>query len=214
MTSAPYLPSSYRPVAVAYARLEARVRMSIDALGRRVCPGCPSPCCRVQYCRATARNPWYAFVAQAGGLPPLPADWAERRDPFGLAADGCWVRAGRYVFCYSYNCRRLLEALPAGAPRRAFQDLSDLLLVPNRLPAGRLLHELGSPGALGLADVESIGRAVVEAEARLPRLEAALAAFIDPTPPPPGRQAHGRYPCPEPRSPCRPVSSTAGSTRA
>jgi hypothetical protein len=155
-----------------YARLEVEVRRAIETLTARVCPGCASLCCRVTYCREAALNPWYAFVNRTAGRFALPADWSTRRDPFGLGPSGCDIRAGRYVFCTSYTCRRLREALPAGGPREAFQELSDLLLPANRLPGGRLLHELRRPEDLGRDDVGSIATAVARASERLRSLVA------------------------------------------
>lgn len=156
----------------AYAALEAAVRDRIDRLAARVCPGCPSPCCRSCYCRRTFENPWYRWVNRVAAPLAPPPDWRETRHPFGLGPRGCEIRAGRYVFCYSYNCRRLLGALETRGARRAFQALSDLLLHPNRLPDGRLLHELGPGARLSRGDVEEIGRRVAEARQALSALEA------------------------------------------
>ncbi len=181
-------PPAARAVARAFARLEARVRDCIDPLAARVCPTCPNPCCRGHYCRETARNPWYRFVSELAGGFEMPRDWPLRRDPFGLGEGGCSIRAGRYVFCYSYNCRRILECLPSSA-RAAFQEVSDLLLGPNRLPGGRLLHEVRRRSEIGERDLRRIAREVAEALDRLPRLRAVL---VDPTPPPEGLQECGR----------------------
>ena len=118
----------------------------------------------------------------------MPRDALLRRDPFGLGEAGCSIRAGRYAFCYSYNCRRILEPLSSSA-RVAFREVSDLLLGPNRLPGGRLLHEVGRCSEIGERDLLHIAREVTEALDRLPRLRALL---VDPTPPPEGLQECGR----------------------
>lgn len=157
-----------------YADLEGRMRAAIDRVAARVCPSCTSPCCRHPYCRATARNPWYAFVNSVAGEFVLPKEWERRKDPFGLGSGGCRIRAGRYIFCYSYNCPRLLAALPDEEARRAFQELSDLLLPANRLPDGRLLHELGSKDALTAEDIRHVERATAEALGRVEGLAARL----------------------------------------
>jgi hypothetical protein len=175
-------------VARAYARLEALVRECIDPVAGRVCPTCPNPCCRGHYCRETARNPWYRFVGELAGGFEMPRDALLRRDPFGLGEAGCSIRAGRYAFCYSYNCRRILESLSCPA-RAAFQEVSDLLLAPNRLPGGRLLHEVRRCEEIGERDLLRIAREVTQALDRLPRLRAFL---VDPTPPPEGLQECGR----------------------
>jgi len=149
-----------------YAQLENRLRDAIDAVTSVVCPDCAMPCCRVHYCRETARNPWYRFVNRVAGPFAIPADWSTRRDAFGLGPRGCGIRAGRYVFCYSFNCRRLLEALGKDG-RQAFQELSDLLLAVNRLPRGRLLHELRCAEEMSAEDLESVSRALADACSRL-----------------------------------------------
>jgi hypothetical protein len=136
----------------------------------------------VHYCRETARNPWYAYVHRQAGLAAVPEDWRRRRTPFGLGPRGCEIRAGRYVFCYSYNCRRLLESLRGNGGREAFQQLSDLLLPVNRLPGGRLLHEPKTAGSLTAADLAHITTSVDLALARLTLLEPLLVnAHDEPT---------------------------------
>lgn len=152
------------------------MRRLIDPVTAAVCPACPLPCCRFWYCREVARNPWSAFVNRVAGGFRVPGDWDRRRDPFGLGDAGCAVRAGRYVFCYSYNCRRILGALPSADAREAFREVSELLLPANRLPEGRLLSELGDPAALSAADLDAVARALTDAERRL----AALARRLDP----------------------------------
>lgn len=174
-----------------YAELERRLRRTIDGLTRRVCPACPRPCCRAVYCRETLRTPWYAWVRRLAGGGPVPPDWARRRDPFGVGATGCELRAGRYVFCYSFNCRRLLSALPDADARRALQALSDALLPAHRLPGGRLLHEVRALAQLDREDLAHIETCLDAAAARLPGWERRLAGVLPPdrTPPAPGGQA-------------------------
>lgn len=159
------------------------MRRIIDRWTAAVCRGCPSPCCRFWYCREVARNPWSAFVNRAAGTFRVPDDWECRRDAFGLDGTGCAVRAGRYVFCYSYNCRRLLGALPSDDAREAFREVSELLLPANRLAGGRLLSELADPRDLSAADLDGIGRAVARASRRLAALERRLGRLFDPTVP-------------------------------
>lgn len=188
--------SSFPPgadrVAEAYAALEGRLRRVIDRAASRVCPGCPSPCCRFWYCREVALNPWYAFVNRAAGSFRTPRDWSRRRDPFGLGAGGCAIRSGRYVFCYSYNCRRLLASLPSPAERAAFEELSGLLLPVNRLPGGRLLSELRDPEDLSETDLGEMGRTLADAFRRLAELELLLPGYVDPTLPDQGPQGDPR----------------------
>ncbi len=191
-----------------YARLEARLRDVIDPWARKACPECGRSCCRGAYCRATLRNPWYAFVRSEAGGAPLPA--AAGEDPFGLGPRGCEVRAGRYVYCYSYNCPRLLGVVPAGR-RRAFQDASDLLRAVNRLPGGRLLHELRDPADLSPADLSAIGAACDRALERLARL-AETVGSPDRTPPETAPQAREEDPrCPGSRT-CPPACTTEKNT--
>jgi hypothetical protein len=161
----------HRAVAIAerYSRLESDLREAIDAVATTVCAACEAPCCRVHYCRETARNPWYRFVNQVAGRFRVPADWETRRDAFGLGPRGCDIRSGRYVFCYSFNCRRLLAAVETGE-REGFQALSDLLLTVNRLPRGRLLHELRRADDLDAEDLGAVNRALRHARRRLQRL--------------------------------------------
>lgn len=190
VSSSPVPSLQARDVALRYAALERFVRRQIDRVAFVVCPRCGSPCCRSHYCRETGRNPWYRFVAETAGGFALPGDWAARRDPFGLGAGGCEIQAGRYVFCYSYNCPRLLSALPE-AGRVPFQELSDLLLAANRLPGGRSLHEVRRLEELGTQDMEAIDREVQEALRRAEVLTGRIAQF-DPTPHPEGRQGPPR----------------------
>ncbi len=206
----PFLPRA-RPVARRYARLEARLRDVIDPWARVACPACGRSCCRVAYCRATLDNPWYAFVRGEAGGAPLPADAAERKDPFGLGPRGCAVRAGRYVYCYSYNCPRLLGVVPAGSRRRAFRDASDLLRVVNRLPGGRLLHELRDPADLSPRDLSAIDAACGRALERLARL-AETVGSPNRTPQETASQAREEDPrCPGSRA-CPPACTTARNT--
>jgi hypothetical protein len=164
-----------RRAALLYAELEERIRELIDSVAAEVCPACLSPCCRYHYCRPTARNPWYAFINEVAGSFAVPEEWERRRDPFGLGSGGCRIRAGRYVFCYSYNCPRLLAALPAGESRRAFVAVSELLLPANRLPGGRLLHELGEADGLTAKDLDHLASAVVDAGRQLEALRELVA---------------------------------------
>ncbi len=183
----PSFPPEARGLARRYAGLEAGLRRAIDRVAAAACPACPSPCCRVHYCRETARNPWYRFVHEAAGGAPPPPDWETRRDAFGLGPRGCEIRAGRYAFCYSYNCPRLLGTLP-DSRRGAFQELSDLLLAVNRLPGGRLLHELADSHPLRPGDLEALDRSVAAAAQRLQDLLSRFPA--DPTPASATGQAH------------------------
>lgn len=182
MSSSTFSPA-WTELARRYAAVEERVRRSVEALTSRVCPRCPSPCCRACYCRESALNPWYSFVGTVAGRFRPPPDWRTRRHPFGLGAEGCEIRAGRYVFCSSYTCRRLREALPEKSRREAFQELSDLLLPANRLPGGLLLHELRDPAALDYRARRHLDEALAEARRRLPRLaaEAGLLPEVDAT---------------------------------
>ncbi|MBE0618238.1 MAG: hypothetical protein IH608_09975 [Proteobacteria bacterium] len=188
LPTSPSFPPGAKAIARAYASLEGGLRRVIDRVAAAACPRCASPCCRVHYCRETARNPWYRFVNETAGAFALPADWETRRDPFGLGARGCGIRAGRYAFCYSYNCPRLLATLQAHQ-RALFQELSDLALSVNRLPNGCLLHEIRTPKALGPAELAAIAMGIGEAGQRLADLENCLSAR-DPTPAPATRQAH------------------------
>jgi hypothetical protein len=152
------------------------MRAVIDSVAAAVCPSCRSTCCRHHYCRPTARNPWYAFVNRLAGTFEVPDGWERRRDAFGLGSGGCRIRAGRYVFCYSYNCPRLLAALPGEPSRRAFEELSDLLLPSNRLPDGRLLHELRSGEQLTEEHLHHIETAAAAAARRLETLAGVISA--------------------------------------
>ncbi|HSH68591.1 MAG TPA: hypothetical protein VK997_01645 [Deferrisomatales bacterium] len=167
----------------AYARLERQLRGVIDRVGRRVCPGCGRLCCRGYYCRATAVNPWYAFVHRSAGGAELPADAAIRRDPFALGARGCELRAGRYVFCYSYNCPLIRSFVGERGVGDVFQEVSDLLLAANRLPGGRLLHERAATDVLTAADLRHILAEVEGAARRLEQLRPYLERALDPNAP-------------------------------
>ncbi len=156
------------------------MRVVIDRVGGRVCPGCGRLCCRGHYCRATALNPWYGFVHRSAGGPELPADAATRRDPFALGARGCELRAGRYVFCYSYNCPLIRSFVAERGVGDVFQELSDLLLPANRLPGGRLLHERTMGEVLTAADLRHILTEVERAARRLEQLRPFLERAFDP----------------------------------
>jgi hypothetical protein len=159
------------------------MRAVIDPVAGRVCPGCGRLCCRGHYCRVTAANPWYGLVHRVGGGAPLPADAATRRDPFALGPGGCELRAGRYTFCYSYNCPLIRTYTVERGVGDAFQEFSDLLLPANRLPGGRLLHELGAGGDLSLADLRHIRTAVAGAVRRAGQLRPLLERALDPSSP-------------------------------
>lgn len=179
-------------MAARYGALEGALRRVIDALGGTVCAPCPSPCCRVHYCRQTALNPWYRLVSRVAVGFRLPPDWEIRRDPFGLGPGGCEIRGGRYLFCYSYNCRRLLAALPGEEARQTWQEWSDLLLPVNRLPGGQFLHELRDPGALRSRDLSWMGARLDEAGERMKGLAGRLARWVAPVPSRCGPHAEGR----------------------
>lgn len=159
----------------------------IDRVTREVCPTCPHPCCRGHYCRETIRNPWYALVRSEAAQPPFPPEYARRRDPFGLGSGGCEIRAGRYVFCYSFNCRRLLRSFASAQRVAAFQEISDLLLGVNRLPDGRLLHEL-RVAALDERALEHLTRALDNGWQRLAQLAQLCPPLTEPTPARPAAQ--------------------------
>ena len=61
----------------------------------------------------------------------------------------------------------------------AFQELSDLLLPANRLPGGRLLHELSQGKSLSTADLRHILREIEQAARRLVELLPLLEPVLD-----------------------------------
>jgi hypothetical protein len=123
-----------------------------------------------------------------GGYSP-PPDWAQCREPFALGGSGCRLRAGRYVFCYSYNCPSIRQFVEGCGVASRFQELSELLLAANRLPGGRLLHEVRRDGDVTHEDLQHIGREVDRSLGRLADLELPLEAAIDRNATARGRQA-------------------------
>ncbi len=109
-----------------YVALERAIRRAIDRVAAPVCSRCDRVCCRAAYCRNTLINPWYRYLFEhfqrEKAIP-----WERRNPPPGLGPTGCIILAGRYAYCYAYNCRVILASLEFDARGRAFQELSDLL---------------------------------------------------------------------------------------
>ncbi len=108
-----------------YVTLEKGVRAVIDRVVSPICSGCERVCCRPSYCRETLRNPWYHYLFETYGAVKL--EWERRDRPPGLGPTGCVIRAGRYAYCYAYNCRAVLSSLGSAEAREAFQGISDIL---------------------------------------------------------------------------------------
>ena len=53
--------------------------------------------------------------------------WGRSIPPPGLGEEGCNIRAGRYAYCYAYNCRAVLSSLKSNEARKIFQEISDIL---------------------------------------------------------------------------------------
>jgi len=109
-----------------YVCLERWVRAVIDEVVASTCSACVRVCCQPSYCRETLRNPWYFFLhEQFGNSGDIP--WERRDPPPGLGPDGCIIRAGRYAYCYAYNCRAIRERIGSSKQMKIFQEISDLL---------------------------------------------------------------------------------------
>lgn len=54
-------------------------------------------------------------------------EWERSYSPPGLGPNGCMIRAGRYTYCYAYNCRMILKLLGSERAKRYFQGISDIL---------------------------------------------------------------------------------------
>ena len=113
-------------VARRYVALEKAIREVIDRFVGPVCAQCQRVCCKASYCRNTLLNPWYHYLfEQVEGAIPLP--WERREPPPGLGPNGCLIRAGRYAYCYAYNCKAIRASFKSKEAFNAFQELSDLL---------------------------------------------------------------------------------------
>jgi len=115
-----------RKVGGNYVTLEREIRIAIDHVVGPVCAVCQRVCCKASYCQRTLRNPWYRFLFKTFNKKKGLA-WERREPPPGLGAKGCEIRAGRYAYCYSYNCRKVLSSLETDEARKTFQEISDIL---------------------------------------------------------------------------------------
>ncbi len=113
-------------VSAHYVRLEKEIRQVIDQIVSPLCSTCSRVCCKASYCRRTLTHPWYRFLFERYG-DGVKIAWERREPPPGLGPKGCVIRAGRYAYCYVYNCRAILESLGSEERKNAFQELSDLL---------------------------------------------------------------------------------------
>jgi|GEM_PF-2110640 len=113
-------------VAGDYVNLEREIRMVIDRVVGPVCSKCRRICCKASYCQRTQRNPWYRFLFETFHEEKGIA-WGRREPPPGLGPNGCEIRAGRYAYCYAYNCRDVLSSLESDEAREIFQEISDIL---------------------------------------------------------------------------------------
>jgi len=109
-----------------YVKLEKAIRGVIDRVVSPVCSSCTKICCKASYCRRTLRNPWYLFLIERYG-DGTEIEWERSYPPPGLGPNGCMIRAGRYAYCYAYNCRVILKSLGSEEARRYFKEISDLL---------------------------------------------------------------------------------------
>ncbi len=109
-----------------YVHLEQEIRTVIDKIVAPVCSTCAQVCCQPSYCRETLRNPWYLFLHKQFG-DSRNISWERRNPPPGLGPKGCVIRAGRYAYCYAYNCRMIREQIGSEKQISVFQEISDLL---------------------------------------------------------------------------------------
>jgi hypothetical protein len=108
-----------------YVTLERRVRQAIDRIVFPICSSCNRICCRAAYCRETRRNPWYYFLFTQFIKQDI--DWEKTSAPPGLGRNGCEIRAGRYAYCYAYNCQAVLISLKTDQERSYFKELSEII---------------------------------------------------------------------------------------
>ena len=113
-------------VAAHYESLERGIRGVIDEVVGPICSTCTRVCCKVSYCRRTLRNPWYRYLFEAYDDPEK-ISWDGGESPPGLGPNGCVITAGRYAYCYAYNCRAVLNSLKSSEARKVFQEISDIL---------------------------------------------------------------------------------------
>ncbi len=109
-----------------YVSLEREIRTLIDQVVSPVCGTCERVCCKASYCRRTLRNPWYRFLNEHFET-GRPIPWNRIAPPPGLGSNGCVIRAGRYAYCYAYNCHAIIASLGSDLQRKIFQEISDLL---------------------------------------------------------------------------------------
>lgn len=102
-----------RSLAAAYQDCLAPAQASFDRLCPKLCPDCPSPCCRRVSTRGVFDQPDLVVIA-ALGLPPIPAPPPSRAGCPFLRPQGCVLPwPARPFTCLHYLCPRLGGAMTA-----------------------------------------------------------------------------------------------------
>ena len=153
-----------------YVALERRVRQAIDRVVSPVCSSCIRVCCKAAYCRETPKNPWYYFLfTQFSGGKDI--DWKKADPPPGLGRNGCEIRAGRYAYCYAYNCRAVLMSLKTDQERNYFRKLSEILKdIGLNFADKRHLTDIRNWDDITLARLLSLNERIKEGETRFAEL--------------------------------------------
>ena len=157
-----------------YVILEREIRSLIDTIVSPVCSVCSRVCCQASYCRETLRNTWYHFLFERfgndGAIP-----WSRRVPPPGLGQRGCVIRAGRYAYCYAYNCRAIREKLGTAERINCFQQISDLLKdIGLNFYGKRHLTDLRSWNDITPERLEGLRKKIEEGTARYHKLRSLL----------------------------------------
>lgn len=126
-----------------YRSLELRASELMHKICMPFCRVCPTPCCKVSFCREASESPFLAAIH--GGKP-------EFDDNLGyLGSNGCKMGAGRPPVCHAFVCSRILDAQPTDMHRYALECLGDLVgFVGKKVWRGK--HLVEAPTADDLHD--------------------------------------------------------------
>jgi hypothetical protein len=117
-----------------YRSLEFRVCELMQKICIPFCSACPTPCCKVCFCREAEESPFLVAVHEA-------------RHAFDenlgyLGSRGCRLGVGRPPVCHAFVCSGILNSQPTDAHRYALDCLGELVsFVGKNVWRGRHLVE-------------------------------------------------------------------------
>ena len=94
----------------AYTALEREIDAAWAPLVGRVCPTCPTPCCRVECGQEAVECAWLRLISTRDRGDWIGKDWADRTPCAAMGPEGCTLAVGRPAVCRGYYCQPLLDA--------------------------------------------------------------------------------------------------------